>query len=250
MMRITEAQLRRIIREEILNEAPPLIDMPSFENPFTLDRSEPSIGHPRTRSRRPRYRRGGYDAIARELMRDTRDDWVIITLTDFRRVKQFVETDEFKVWLREKDYPPGTRVLVVAGTPVKGDFRTPAWQIAHDTFGHAIEYEWFRFVRDHRVSDKAIETVTRALHGALPKGMQLSRPRAQGTLDIVPDILGAIILGKFDQETAMQVVDELAGDDPVAGRYYAMLVKGLFDSVDKWLETQATEDGIIIATPF
>ena len=249
-MRITEGQLRRIIREEILNEAPPLIDMPTFENPFTLDRSEPSIGHPRTRSRRPKYRRGGYDAIARELMKDTEDNWVIITLSDFRRAKQIIKADAFKAWLEEKGYPPGTRVLVVAGTPVKGDFRTPAWQIAHDIFGHAIEYEWFSFVRDHRVSDVTVAKITNALHGALPKEMQLSRPRAQGPSDIVPDILGAILLRKFDQETAMQVVDGLAGDDPVAGRYYAMLVKGLFDSVDKWLQTQTNEDGIIIAMPF
>jgi hypothetical protein len=246
-MRITESKLRRIIREEILKEAPPLIDMPSFENPFTLDRSEPSIGHPRTRSRRPRYRRGGYDAIARELMSDTEDKWVIVTLTDFRRAKQVIETDAFKAWLRERGYPPGTRVLVVGGTPMKGDFRTPAWQIAHDIFGHAIEYEWFRFVRDHRVSDKAIETVTRALHGALPKGMQLAN---RNESDIVPDILGAILLRKFDRETAMQVIDGLAGDDQVAGRYYATLVKGLFDSVVLWQQTQANEDGIIVATPF
>ena len=249
-MRITEGQLRRIIREELLNEAPPLIDMPSFENPYSQDRTSPSIGHPRTRSRRSKYRRGGYEEIARELMRDTEDDWVIITLSDFRYAEDVIKTDAFKAWLKERSYPPGTRVLVVAGTPVRGDFRTPVWQIAHDTFGHAIEHDWNRFTRDQRVSSSAVTKVTNALHGALPKGLQLGRPGAQGNADIIPDILGAILLGKFDQGTAMQAVDKLAGDDQMAGRYYAMLVKGLFDSVDGWLETQTNEDGIIIAMPF
>jgi hypothetical protein len=252
-MRITEMLLRRIIREELLSEAPPLLDIEPFENPLSQDRSAPSIGHLRARSRRPKYRKGGYEEIAREIMRDTKDSWVIVTLSDFRYSSQVSESDEFKAWLKEKSYPPGTRILVVAGTPVKGDYKTPDWQIAHDIFGHSIEHEWNRYRYGHGAGlDTTIEKVTAALHRLLPKSMQLAKSNGD---DIIPDILSAIVLERFDLETAMQVVGRLTADKdekekPYYEKLYTKIVTALFDSVDSWLTNHTDENGVIIATPF
>jgi hypothetical protein len=251
-MRITESLLRRIIREEILNESPPLLDLAIYDkNSIYPGRKAPSIGHPRMRSRRPQYRGGGYERIAKELMEDTEDNWVIVTLPDFRGASELVKTEEFKKWLGSK-YKPGTRVVVVAGTPVERDYKTPGWQIVHDIFGHSIEHEWNRYKRDQRAGETTIDKVTRALHSALPKHLQLAK--ASGS-DFIPDILGSILLQKFDREAAMQVVESLIADKeetekPYYEKLYTNIAMSLFESVDVWLMNNTDENGVTIAMPF
>ncbi len=242
-MRITETLLRRIIREELLSESPPgYIDY--FENPLSQDTTSPSIGYPRTRSRRPKYRKGGYENIARELMKDIEDNWVVVSLSDFRYAKDVIKTEAFKTWLNQKY--PGYRVIIAAGRNYKGDIRTPHWQIAHDIIGHSINQIWGRYQYDQFIPGDVQAAAISALHRALPDEMRIAPARGD---DTAPDILAAIMLNRFSREEAMAVIDRLSGDDETARRVYTMLVDSMFESVDRWL-SQEDEDGIIIARPF
>ena len=198
-MRKAEIALRKIIREELLNEVP-LGDMPTVPGYRSIIPSSerlPAVGHPRTRSQAPEYRGAGYDEAAREIMSNTEDNWVIVTPDNVLDLDRYVNSSEFKNWLKEKDYPKGTVVIVVRSNQFSGDGSTPAWQIVHDIFGHTIEQYWFKHFSTE--ADFAlINNLIPALHKALPDTFRLTT----AVNDMMPDILGSIYVSRFLQEKA------------------------------------------------
>jgi len=244
-MRIKEKHLRKMIQEEILNETP-LVDISNFNVP-PQDEVEKlkyaSIGYPRTRSRRPQYRAGGYEKIAKELMRDTEDDWAIVTLSSIvPDTRALVDSPAFRSWIADRNYSPGTRVLVSASTPVDRDFRSPAWQIIHDIFGHTLEWFWSTRFSDY-VSSLSNE-LQGALHDALPSEFRISKNRR----DVIPDIFGAILTRRFSISEAQSAVERISTETNKMRHHDA--VRSMFDAVDTWLARQRIQNDVIIMTPF
>ena len=241
-MRITEGALRRIIREEIIGEAP-LDDIITYDvdqRPRRL--RSPSVAHPRSRSRYKRVSGKGYMDIARDLMRSTKDNWVIITPSDTGRIKMTLDSTRFKEWLEEKrkHHPPGTIFALVGIAPLDNDFRTPEWSVIHDLFGHTLEEELGQ--RRPQMTSIPAELVW-ALHRSLPRELQISKSRK----DQLPDVLSAILLGDLTPDTAHQVakdyVAELLPADSGGGsrfesqlREHSELIDNIFAVVDEFVE--------------
>jgi hypothetical protein len=246
-VRKAEIALRKIIREELLSEVP-LWDMPTVPGDSgTIPRSErlPAIGHPRTRSQAPEYRDEKYDEAAREIMSNTEDNWVIVTPDNVLDLNRYVNSSEFKSWLKEKDYPKGTVVIVVRSNQFSGDGSTPAWQIVHDIFGHTIEQYWFKHFSTE--ADFAlINDLIPALHEALPDTFHLTA----AVNDMMPDILGSIFVGRFPQEKAQDVVMGMAGHRDQAWIHQARRsVRSMFNAVKMWISDRRTA-GVSIVTSF
>jgi hypothetical protein len=252
-MRITEGQLRRIIREEIIGEAP-LDDIIKY-NVTQRQRSErtPSIAHPSTRSRYKRTHGAGYMDIARDLMRSTKDNWVIITPSDTGNNYLTVNSPRFKEWLDEKrtQHPAGTIFAFVSGTPVGGDFNTPAWAVIHDLLGHSIESNTAA-VRMRRIP----RALRLALHSALPSELQISENRD----DVLPDILAAILLGRLDIDTAHRIskdyVSQHRDEQDRRGEFFERAVRqhediidDMFAAVDEFV-TDARAEGFVDLKPW
>ena len=216
-MRITEEQLRRIIREELIGEAP-LDDIITYDvNQRQRSERTPSIAHPSTRSRYKRASGRSYMDIARDLMRSTKDNWVIITPSDTGKSALTVKSAGFKDWLAEKrkQHPAGTIFALSMLGPLGGDFRTPEWSVIHDLLGHSVEAS-VEGPDGARMRMTPPELLL-ALHGSLPRELQTSKNKS----DLLPDILAAILLGRFSLDAAHKT-----SEDFVAGLWPAELRSG------------------------
>jgi len=256
-MRITEGQLRRIIREEIIGEAP-LDDIITYDvNQRQRSERTPSVAHPSTRSRYKRTSGASYMDITRDLMRSTKDNWVIITPSDTGMSDLTVGSPRFKEWLAEKrtQHPAGTIFAFVSVPPVGGDFKTPAWAVIHDLLGHSIEnsgpVDRMRRVR------WAPRELRLALHSALPRELQVSKSKD----DKLPDILAAILMGRLDPDTAHRISKEYVtrrrddhGDYYGEGfksavRQHDEIIDGIFAAVDEFV-TEARAAGFVNLKPW
>jgi hypothetical protein len=256
-MRITESTLRRIIREEIIGEAP-LDDIITYDvNQRQRSERTPSVAHPSTRSRYKRTSGASYVDITRDLMRSTKDNWVIITPSDTGMSDLTVGSPRFKEWLAEKrtQHPAGTIFAFVSTPPVGGDFKTPAWAVIHDLLGHSIEnsgpVDRMRRVR------WAPRELRLALHSALPRELQVSKSND----DKLPDILAAILMGRLDPDTAHRISKEYVtrrrddhGDYYGEGfksavRQHDEIIDGMFAAVDEFV-TEARAAGFVNLKPW
>ena len=256
-MRITEGQLRQIIREELIGEAP-LDDIITYDvNQRQRSERTPSIAHPSTRSRYKRTSGASYMDIARDLMRSTKDNWVIITPSDVRDLT--VDSPRFKEWLAEKrkQHPAGTIFALVGQSPVSGDFKTPAWAVIHDLLGHSIENSGsVDRMRRARAVEGARE-LRLALHSALPRELQTSKDKK----DHLPDILAAILLGRLDPDTAHRISKEYVtrrrdehgdyyGENfKSAVRQHDEIIEVMFAAVDEFI-TDARTAGFVNLKPW
>lgn len=255
-MRITESQLRRIIREGLIGEAP-LDDIIAYDvNQRQKSERTPSIAHPRSRSRYKRASGRGYMDIARDLMRSTKDNWVIITPSDTGKSALTVKSDGFKEWLAEKrkQHPAGTIFAFSSLSPFGGDFKTPEWSVIHDLLGHSVE-------ASAEGPDGARMRMTPpelllALHGSLPRELQVSRNKG----DLLPDILAAILLGRLSLDTAHKISEDfVAGLWPAelrsgpnferSRREHAERVDYMFAAVDEFVE-DARSAGFVELIPW
>ena len=253
-MRITESTLRRIIREELIGETP-LDDIITYDvNQRQRSERTPSIAHPSTRSRYKRTSGASYVNIARDLMRSTKDNWVIITPSDVRDLT--VDSPRFKEWLTEKrkQHPAGTIFALVSTSPVGGDFKTPAWAVIHDLLGHSIENSGVDRMRRAREVPRELRL---ALHSALPRELQVSKDQN----DNLPDILAAILLGRLDPDTAHRISKEYVtrrrdehgdyyGENfKSAVRQHDEIIDGMFAVVDEFV-TDARSAGFVNLKPW
>lgn len=251
-MLITESKLRLIVREEILREGP-LDDfvIPS-EPPVTPSyadyKSHPSIAHPSRRSKDERYAGKKYTDIVKDLMLNTKDNWVIITPVDVRD-RYRLGTDEFNEWLsnERKRRQPGTIFAFAASAPMSGDELAPQWAVVHDLFGHTLDEFWQRHGgrrREKAISEPAIVS---QLHSVLPLKHRMSYEPG----DMMPDVLAAILLGALTPERAHAVVGEQflnsATDEEIAEAQE--LVDHMFRDVDAWLE-KARAEGFVVLAPW
>jgi hypothetical protein len=208
-MRITEGQLRRIIRETLLQEVPivfgPDDSATDYRTPSSGDTGQvrrpkrPSIG-------RHTLRRAENRAKAKVLFQKTEDNWAIVTLDDINQAETALDTVKFKQWIGQQGFPKGTRILVVAGTPMEDDFTSTQWTVAHDIIGHTLEI-WIRskFIRE--ISSGAF-SATGLITDAAKKLLSAEKmPGNRGDED--PDVFAALFFGELDPVQLRMKAEEL-----------------------------------------
>ena len=248
-MIITESALRKIIREEILNEVP--LD---FTGDFKVPSDSVHRKDPRPSIGRAGLKLKSYQLKAKGMFQDTKHSWAIITLSDTRSGEKTVKSPEFKQWLQQQGISPNTRILVVLGSHLAGDYKNVNWAIGHDIFGHTISTFANRTTPKFSKQDfdsngepvdshyNISEIIEGALWKVIPKELRLGD--ADG--DRLPDVLLAIFLGKLDRETAIvaakvgieeEIPAEDLGPKDNTELWAKTFVDHYFKSVKDWIES-------------
>lgn len=233
-MKITESKLRQIIRGVILAEAPLAGDGiyryrdPSRHQTGVSWQDKSSIGY--SYSEDPKWVED-----AHLLMRNTTDNWAIVTLSHTEGAQGIVDSSEFKQWIREQHIPKGTRIIVVGDVPFSGDASRVAWSVGHDIFGHTLlqSTKGRSFIYN--------PTARRKIHAELPAEARL----AVDDSDFLPDIYAAILLGIVDESKAVDMADEITKKS-LAEISPDLLKKGIPDFVQE----QHTQILTILAAMF
>ena len=223
--------MRRIIRETILNEVPlggdsPFtpIERPSAKAPVAVDQQDDddiedppiySVGYSAASENRP-------EAI--KLFEKVPDNWDIIPVENVDNLAAFVRSKEFVQEIARRNYPKGTKILVIGSQPTEADFTESEWVVRHDIIGHAIykhsissgvrsSEDKLKNIRNDILKNTADEeskakaenlvswnwtkdTTARPDHfvwSGLPKELQLG----ESYNDILPDIYAAIFFGEL-----------------------------------------------------
>ena len=197
-MRITGRELRQIIREALVQEVPIVFgpDDSATDYRTTPPRTAGSVRRPpRPSIGRGTLHRAENRAEAKVLFQKTEDNWAIVTLDDINRADAVLDTVRFKQWIGRQGFPPGTRILVIAGTPMEDDFTSTQWTVAHDIIGHTLEF-WIRSKFLGQISAEvfgAKRLITAAAKRLLPAEKMVG-----GTYDEEPDIYAALFFGELD----------------------------------------------------
>jgi len=249
-MIITESKLRQLIREEILSEVP--LD---FVGDYKIPTDASSSFH--NKDPRPSIARSGlklksYQLKAKGMFQDTKHSWAIVTLSDTHSGEKTVKRPEFKQWLREQNISPNTRILVVLGSHLPGDYRNVNWAIGHDIFGHTISTFATRAAPKFKVQEFSPEgepvhsfhdislIIEDSVWNVIPPKMRLG-----DSGDTLPDVLLAIFLGRLDKGAAVQaaidgIEDTIPAEDLRPGdseTWARATVEHYFKSVKDWIES-------------
>jgi hypothetical protein len=122
-MIISEIKLRAIVRR-VLKERP-LDDYIPIASNVSQDRSVPSVGYSPV-----------YKAFATEVFSDTKDKWVIITLSDVGSLESIEKSQEYQDILSKHE---DSKIMVVISSPLDGDDTSQRMVVIHDIVGHSIE---------------------------------------------------------------------------------------------------------------
>jgi len=188
-MIISEIKLRAIIRS-VLKEAP-LDDYITIASNVSQDRSVPSVGYS------PEYK-----DFATEVFSDTKDKWVIITLSDVGSFNSIADSPQYQdIISKHKD----SKIMVVVSSPLGGDDTSQGMVVTHDIVGHSIE--------DH---------VSNNNQDLTPIGKNLSNFA----------VLGAIIKTSFNEKSA-KISDFLGAnvEDVLKTRFTVNLENYFYDIV-------------------
>jgi len=202
-MKLILERWRQYVNEELLNEVP-LEDFGYVNRGLgsKSSRERSSVGY--EKSKDPAYK----DKVVK-FFDKTRDPWYIIFLKttpelpkNFEKIGEDDESGIFKKikqMQKENNWNPNGKYIVVSFPPFGDiDESSPAWQIVHDIIGHTIETKNSSRIRRiqeipyDKDEDKYPDSLN-AIWSSLPAEMQISE-MDEG--DRIPDILGAIFLGK------------------------------------------------------
>ena len=212
------------LAESQLNEAPPLGGFGYFDTP--RKGGKPAIGAVSSKAD-PEYK----PKVA-EFFDKTRDHWYIVFPQDISRLGgSFRDTKTgpldlpknhiFMRWLRNQNWDPEGKYMVVLSSPLALDFDAPRWQIVHDIIGHALGMEegvnkvQEDYITKFRLDGKSdadmgnrFTNVVALLQSYLPDMFKMSGRYVPGrtpeevakygldTEDIETDVLGAMFLDK------------------------------------------------------
>ena len=181
---------------------------------------------------------------AKEIMAPTGDNWVIITVGDVSGLESKIDGYLFQSWLKEKNYPKGTKIIVVGSVPYEDDYIEPEW-ILHDILGHSIGNKYFAargarspdgwlspytFARqsgspilpEYKQTEDLRKNVVNSLLQLLPQDMF----KAEVLFDRIYDIFGAIAMGQIKIDQALPQMETEEEKE---------LTKDIFDFVDSWV---------------
>ncbi len=217
MMLKSRSVLLKLIRG-MIHESPIVGDKP-FTPVEREDERHPvkghSVGYKSASLHRP---------AAQEYFKQTKDNWDIIPVSDVDDIHNYVNSQEFLEEIERRNYPSGTKILVISSMPMKGDLDTPEWVVKHDIIGHTIAEFPFRgeftevdvanvissYIRDREGSEAGTRAwyagtrpphITDGIHKMLPSDL-----RRGGPDDVVSDIYAGIFFGEIDQGWLTTVV--------------------------------------------
>lgn len=234
-MRITGRALRQIIRETLTAEGPLFFGPDDSSTDYStppLDYYDRGAGAKKSGSiGRRALRKAQGRAEAKLLFQNTPDNWAIVTLDNIYWSKDVIRGAAFKAWIAKRGFPPGTRILVIADPPIKGDFTSTQWTVAHDIIGHTLHTWIFRKYFKDPFSDAktARHLVFTALFNQLPKEKQVGTGE-----DYIPDALAGLFFGEVDLTSAAATALQAAQNS----RFSETLVPAVEDVV------KALEEGI------
>jgi hypothetical protein len=211
-MRITGRALRQIIRETLTAEGPlagvgdySTDPIPAYHRKRGMRKDRPSIG--RRTLRQPEGR-----AEAEVLFKNTADNWVIVTLDHVDSAGEIFTSPRFDAWLARQKFPPDARILVISGSPYKGDFTSVQWTVAHDIIGHTLADWTSKFFtapeKRHLLGD-AKGVATAAILSLLPKSK-----RVGDDADDLPDALAGLFFGDVTAGAAKAAAQEMTAAFP------------------------------------
>jgi hypothetical protein len=225
---------------KLIKEAGPLEDFPSYD--FGEDGSRQTPG----------YRMSEGDvAIAKELMKDTEDRWVVIATSsgekDISNIDEHLEEGgDLYNWIVNKRYPSDYKILLITSPRMGGDHTSPNW-VLHDVFGHPIDrYNNISFIsalNKHDSPPKIQESFIANLHDSLPKEIR----NAKSVTDMLPDIYLGILSGKLKRDDALKVkellMESLRRDFPEfhkdneddLSKGFDRMIDEIFNMPKKWL---------------
>jgi len=168
---------------------------------------------------------------ARVLMRNTAEKWAIVTFSVADTYGHFANNDkqwsQLNQWIREKNIPKGTRIIVIGSPTFAEDYDSVLWAVGHDIFGHTLA----EFVLKTEPSPNMI----RMIHESLPETAQV----ATDLKDFLPDIYAAIFLKIVSRE----YFDELLESNklpfgtliPSVRQQIRDQLDAMFEGVDEWI---------------
>jgi len=185
------------------------------------------------------------------MMKDTEDNWVIITLRNVENAEEQIKTQEFRDWLESKGYPEDSKVIVVGTAPIEGDYSSPEW-ILHDILGHAAGRQFLVPKGDLKGTGYWLDknqpvnlVVIEKIHDFL-KEEGADIVNAEQVFDKVYDVFASIILKHISLEQALELFDESNyseeqrekdGDDHLElNEKRKELVKEIFKFCDEWVK--------------
>jgi hypothetical protein len=193
------------------------------------------------------------------MMKDTKDNWVIITLRNVKDAEEQIKTKEFRDWLASKGYPENSKVIVVGTAPFKGDFSRPEW-ILHDILGHAAGKSFldqggyfngsvYWLSANYLVN----QVVIKKIHAFLQQ-KNADVANAGELFDKFYDVFASIILEHIWLEEALELFDEsnyseeqieIDGDDHLKLiEKRKKLVKEIFKFCDEWVNDIPSNSGV------
>ena len=231
-MKLTKAQLRKIVRTNLLET--PLMDIIPFKNkrdnlPWAVPdaaedpvRSRPTIGYnlPSKMRGTEQEKRKQFTDAAKVLLADSEDNWYIIVIKNISgswgSSSKVINNPEFDEWMSSLSIPKGSKILVVGQISVSGDYLAPKWQIAHDIIGHTI----WRYYRDNiqnnleiegheeisNLFEDSYEEHIKITWLSLPDEFKIAKSEPD---DRLPDIFAAIFANKFNKQKAVEMYKKL-----------------------------------------
>jgi hypothetical protein len=171
------------------------------------------------------------------LFQSTPDNWAIVTLDNTKQSKDVIASDHFKDWVARQSFPRGTRILVIADPPIKGDFTSTRWAVAHDIIGHTL-HNWItlKYFKDPFSDAKtARHLVLTAVLNQLP-----SEKRVGTGGDYIADAMAALFFGEADLTSAMSTAISAAQNHAWPSRLIPAVEevgRSLEEGIPGWIES-------------
>jgi hypothetical protein len=204
--------------------------------------------------------------IAKNIMSKTKDKWVFIAFDSIENIESKVKSDDFADWLRSKEYPADSKILIVGSYPFENDFTSPNW-ILHDIIGHSASNKFSERLRGNKAiwgggsiyEQPGIKDLIDALWDIIPSDMQNA---STDTLDKTCDIIASIIFEDLSKEAAMRIIPSLPVDKDEewkmtkGGMTYEWIVEQFFLTAEEWIhsldgnEIKVGNNSVNIITPW
>ena len=228
MMKILLENWQKYILKEAEEEE--LYDFGAYKDPEGTYR--PTIGYKATR--KPEYVK-----LAKEIFSKTKERWIIIPLWDsWRPAEEIIKSSNFKKWLKSKNYPKNSKILVVGSIDPSGNlFETPDWVI-HDVIGHTILEKFYSSNLGRKYTNKQMLNMIpliERIHNVLPKNM--FPVQSYNANDMINDVFTSIILEYLKFEDAISFAET-----PEEKKF----IQDIFDFSTKWANSIPYDKPVVV----
>jgi len=228
MKTLLESWQKYILKEA---EEEELYDFGAYKDPEGTYR--PTIGYKATR--KPEYVKW-----AKEIFSKTKERWIIIPLWDsWRPAEEIIKSSNFKKWLKSKNYPKNSKILVVGSTDTSfgGLVETPDWVI-HDVIGHTILEKFYSAGPGRKYTKEQMSNgipLIERIHNVLPKNV--FPVQASNANDMINDVFTSIVLEYLKIEDAIKFAKT-----PEEKKF----IQDIFDFSTKWVNSIPYDKPVVV----